>query len=422
MVHATITFVSTERCTGSGTQYDSCERRCTCVGGFLTNCCRVRKDWRSMTQTERCRYINALVTASTQPQWKPCYDSLVNLHTNFFGSGIHGTTFFLPWHRWYLLQLENLLRRINCRITVPYWDWSLESQGWQNSIIWNAVCGFGGNGDQSTNGRLVTTGPFRWQIWTQPNGARLSRSFNNVLPDCAAVALAQRMTVNQFQTWHNQIELNFHNSVHCNIGGTMCTTAASNDPIFFLHHGFIDRLWSDWQANGAAYKNLAVFSMNTSPMPAAFGATPSIVYDLQNQPGCVRVCIQQPTQACCTNTTYAPVCPRDMNDKHYSPLKLSRLIHRPFPNVSEEALKLFHATYEDIIMAKRFANLMNDYEKLNYIMSENGYTNEMLKSSQTSTGFVDFERYLYRPQTFNNNMHASDVPKTCLPYLYGQAY
>ena len=388
---------------------------------MLTNCCRVRNDWRSLTQAQRCRYINAVLTVSTQPQWQPCYYSLVNLHTEFFGAGIHGITYFLPWHRWYLLQLENLLRQVDCRITVPYWDWSLESQTWQNSIIWNAQCGFGGNGDQSTNGQLVTTGPFQWQTWTQPDGSSLSRSFNNVLPDCAAVAMAQRMSVGQFQTWHDQIEGNFHNSVHCDIGGTMCTVGSANDPIFFLHHGLIDRLWSDWQGNGPDYKNLAFYSMNTSPMPGASGATPSIVYDLQNQPGCVKVCYQPPSIACCTNTTYAPVCSRDMNGKHYSPLKLARLIHRPFPNASEEAFKLFHATYETRVVSKRFANLMNDYEQLNSVLRDNGYTNEMIKSSQTSDGFVDFDRYLYRPQSFQKNMHASEIPHVCLPYMYGQA-
>ena len=381
----------------------------------------MRKDWRSLTQAERCRYISAVVTVSTDPQYKPCYDSLVNLHIQFFGAGIHGITYFLPWHRWYLLQLENLLRKVDCRITVPYWDWSLESQGWQNSIIWNDTCGFGGNGDVSTNSLLVTTGPFSWQMWTQPNGNSLTRNFNNVFPDCAAVALAQRIDVSQFYTWHAQISGNFHNSVHCDIGGTMCTVDSANDPIFFLHHGFIDRLWSDWQSNGPSYKDLAFFSMNNDSLPGASGATPSIVYDLQNQPGCVKVCIQQPTMACCTNTTYAPVCPRDMNDKHYSPLKLSRLIHRPFPSVSEDAFKLFHATYEDRVVAKRFAKLMNNYKQLDAVINDSGYTNEMLKLSQASNGFVDFERYLLRPQSFENNMRASEVPQTCLPYLYGQA-
>lgn len=42
---------------------------------------------------------------------------------------------FLPWHRWYLLQMENLFRRIDCRVTVPYWDWSLFSgTPWRSTV------------------------------------------------------------------------------------------------------------------------------------------------------------------------------------------------------------------------------------------------------------------------------------------------
>ena len=388
---------------------------------MLTNCCRVRKEWRSLTQAERCRYINAVVTASTDPQYKECYDSLVNLHTNFFSLGIHGKPLFFPWHRWYILEMENLLRKIDCRITVPYWDWSLESDRWTQSIIWNDMCGFGGNGDPGTIGRLVSTGPFAWHIWTPPEGIPLSRNFNGGVPDSAAVALIQRNGVYQFETWHTLVEGSLHDNVHCRIGGTMCLAISANDPIFFLHHGFIDKLWSDWQNKGPDYKNLAYFSQNHNEMPGTSGATPSQVYDLQNQPGSVKVCIQQPSTVFGAKTTYAPVCSRDMNDNDYSVLKLSRLIHRPFPNVSEDAFKLFHATYEDRIIAQRFAKLMNNDKLLDAVINDSGYTNQLLKLSQPSNGFVDFERYLYRPLSFDNNIRASDLPKMCLPYLYGQA-
>ena len=36
--------------------------------------------------------------------------------------------FFLPWHRWFILAFENLLRKVDCKVTVPYWDWSAEAQ------------------------------------------------------------------------------------------------------------------------------------------------------------------------------------------------------------------------------------------------------------------------------------------------------
>ena len=39
-----------------------------------------------------------------------------------------------------------------------------------------------------------------------------------------------------------------HNVVHVWVGGSMGPGTSPNDPVFFLHHCNIDRLWSDWQA------------------------------------------------------------------------------------------------------------------------------------------------------------------------------
>eukprot|EP00731_Ephydatia_muelleri_P005636 Em0002g1812a len=408
--------LSQETCRGSGTQYDSCSRRCTCRNGVLVNCCRVRKEWRSMTQAERCLYISTLVTASTRQPWKNCYDQLIQIHSDYFGAGIHGgpTSFFLPWHRWYLLSIENLLRKINCNVTVPYWDWSLESQIWTNSIVWNAQCGIGGDGIP------VRTGPFRSSVWTTPNRQPLTREFNGVLPDCAAVALGQRMDVPQFATWHNFIEVNLHNGFHCRVGGVMCTAEAANDPVFILHHGFLDKLWADWQNGGAAFKNFAQYSQSTEGMPGAFGATPSDVYDLLDQPGCVRVCIQQSDRPCCSNTTYSPLCYRDMSSRDYSPLKLARLVHRPFPQVSEKAFQLFHTTYEQRVIAKRYAELMSAYNKLTEVLKSSGYNTMVASINRPTSGHVDFGTFLYRPESLDKYKMASDFPPNCLPYVYGR--
>jgi tyrosinase len=38
--------------------------------------------------------------------------------------------------------------------------------------------------------------------------------------------------------------------VHTSVGGDMDTEHSSNDPLFFLHHAFLDKLWYDWQNMG----------------------------------------------------------------------------------------------------------------------------------------------------------------------------
>jgi len=39
----------------------------------------------------------------------------------------------------------------------------------------------------------------------------------------------------------------FHNSMHCAVGGIMCGPLSPYDPIFFLHHAQVDKIWKDWQ-------------------------------------------------------------------------------------------------------------------------------------------------------------------------------
>jgi tyrosinase len=43
-------------------------------------------------------------------------------------------------------------------------------------------------------------------------------------------------------------EIQLHNRVHAWIGGTMSTVQVSpGDPVFFLHHANVDRIWALWQ-------------------------------------------------------------------------------------------------------------------------------------------------------------------------------
>lgn len=43
------------------------------------------------------------------------------------------------------------------------------------------------------------------------------------------------------------LERRLHNQVHAMIGGQMTTGSSPNDPVFFLHHCNVDRLWALWQ-------------------------------------------------------------------------------------------------------------------------------------------------------------------------------
>lgn len=100
-----------------------------------------------------------------------------------------GTCFFSIWfisllsyHNRYLLRYENLLRQVDCRVTLAYWDWSLFSMSpWNNTsdrIWYPGPSGLGGNGSDGSRGGCVTDGPFSRNVWRKTNGRCLRRRFS----------------------------------------------------------------------------------------------------------------------------------------------------------------------------------------------------------------------------------------------------
>ena len=241
--------------------YDECGRRCQCENGNLVKCCRIRKEFTSMTHEERVRYISTVFHASTDPTYKTEYEDLLTRHKNLFRTGIHIPDVFLPWHRWYILQYENLLRRVDCKVTVPYWDWSVvATDPWSSSMWKPGKDSFGGNGDPNADD-CVKDGPFKDSVWSYPfiyKRVCLRRIFNKtqeslIMPDTEAVDALMTYNTSEMTEFEDTLRDALHNTVHCQIGGTMCETVAAYAPEFFLHHGFIDKLWWDWQNKGDEY-------------------------------------------------------------------------------------------------------------------------------------------------------------------------
>lgn len=218
--------------------YDECDRQCTCQYGSLENCCRQRKSFTDMSYVERTRFINTLKTISTQAPYKAQYDAIVAMHQTLFYSGIHGTPAFLPWHRNHILEIENLLQSVDCRVTVPYWDWNAQAANpfggypWLNSNDW-----LGGSGDPS-NGGCVTTGPFQVGQWSLPDGSCLTRdldpsaTFGTLLDVQQLYNTYSGSTGSDYDGIHFGLESGpgMHNTVHCSINGNMCTTNAAASP------------------------------------------------------------------------------------------------------------------------------------------------------------------------------------------------
>jgi len=140
------------------------------------------------------------------------------------------------------------------------------------------------------NGSPVTSGPFRFDA-ADPNSWRvrvqgtlsgglvmadrgLNRDLTNDAPGLPMIAhVAHALALNTYDAspWSTQ-SVGFrnrlegwaadpgsappwmHNLVHVWIGGDMSPTTSPNDPVFYLNHCNVDRIWEKWlTTNGRTY-------------------------------------------------------------------------------------------------------------------------------------------------------------------------
>ncbi|GAM27431.1 hypothetical protein SAMD00019534_106070 [Acytostelium subglobosum LB1] len=223
----------------------------------------VRKEVRQMTPTELSKYINAVkllrnLTSPTTPTVTR-YDTFAVIHVTQ-NNRIHSGANFLPWHRYYLKQLELLLQSVtnDPTIYIPYWDWSLDYLNPTASILMTDAY-FGGNGG---SGGCVTNGQLgKWRPKYNSNGQLvdhcLPRSFGSDMNNYPSPATLNSLIAGSttFSTLAQNVEVGPHNLVHRSIGGDMTTAISTNDAFFFSHHAMVDRLWANWQDANPALAN-----------------------------------------------------------------------------------------------------------------------------------------------------------------------
>jgi hypothetical protein len=178
-----------------------------------------RKDQAALTDTEQARYICAytmIINDGTLGQLVDIHHEMHMQHTN---------ARLLPWHRVFLHLFEEALHNYHPDVCVPYWDWTTDSE--HRVPEWLA----GYTPTIQTPTRTITV-------------VRSPGSAENLASIVSGTASAlQRTTYDQFSAPINGI----HGGVHIWCGGTMSDAAISPaDPIFWLHHANLDRLWWRW--------------------------------------------------------------------------------------------------------------------------------------------------------------------------------
>ncbi|MBD2447485.1 tyrosinase family protein [Nostoc sp. FACHB-152] len=214
----------------------------------------------------------------------------------------HENTAFLPWHREYINRFEEALQNVDSTVTLPYWDWT---DAEALDVIFN-------DDFLSPNGQGVTInipkfgsftgGPVQSGAFSVANGWVLNPQLNFDptaekslgtslvrflrVPPASDYPLPQRdidrvMAINDYSLFRTALEGFItvdeqgkiipggftHNYIHGLVGGvqldlstrpvsfkglgTMSNIPSSPyDPVFWLHHANVDRLWAEWQEDG----------------------------------------------------------------------------------------------------------------------------------------------------------------------------
>jgi tyrosinase len=157
----------------------------------------------------------------------------------------HASLFFLPWHRAYLAWFEGTIRALtgDDGWALPYWDYS----------------------DPDNPDALLLPAEFRAPTRTVGGAAVGNPLFDATRNDdpirADDVDLVPALSESRFvggmpdvgfggtdrDRNFGDVENSPHNFVHVDIGGLMQSpSTAGRDPIFWLHHSNIDRLWEVW--------------------------------------------------------------------------------------------------------------------------------------------------------------------------------
>jgi hypothetical protein len=228
---------------------------------------RYRRNINCLTSDQLHDLREALATLYTLPAAATTsYAHIAGLHGNPSPSWcIHGSPGFLTWHRAYLAVFEDALRGIRPGVSLPYWNWSAGSTTGVPAACASPTY-------VNRNGNTVPNPLFAGPIAVAAGGGTTSRRANIATTTFGDLATnAQNAASNaDFSMFQSQLN-GVHGSVHVRVGGNMSSVASAGfDPIFYLHHANIDRLWANWQASHAVPLPPVEASLTLDPFKRCF--------------------------------------------------------------------------------------------------------------------------------------------------------
>ena len=247
-----------------------------------------RKNQASLTQPEKDHFVDAVRRLKANGK----YDQFVRWHRDTIHidpntgdelKDAHEGPAFFAWHREFLIRFEKALQDAvgDPNLGLPYWDWSVNRSQDSRWPFTPDFLGRNGTSDPSFPGKVVDGKFSDWTLTVLPlddpdeQYPYLRRQFGTdpdarSLPTTDDVKAALNATPFDVAPWTRNSQSGFrnmaegfipqptpgvytiprmHNRVHAWIGGSMGPPTSPNDPVFFLHHCFVDKLWADWQTS-----------------------------------------------------------------------------------------------------------------------------------------------------------------------------
>lgn len=177
----------------------------------------------------------------------------------------HNSPYFLPWHRWYLYWFERIVRHVivvelrrpeQANWALPYWNYAhVEPGGEEAAAPWRRVpAAFrqkqlpGGHEENPLyltpgvpTGRCRDEEPLAWDQVSPDKAMRFPHFGWDEADADPRPGFSPAL-----EKWP-------HGLVHDGVGGLMGKISRSaQDPVFWLHHANIDRMWYAWLSRGHA--------------------------------------------------------------------------------------------------------------------------------------------------------------------------
>ncbi|TFK26542.1 Di-copper centre-containing protein [Coprinopsis marcescibilis] len=274
---------------------------------------RTRREWRTLKPAQKLDFIRSIQCLQTRrarnskhPNVVTLWDELQESHLKH-AHDAHLVAQFLPWHRYFLHIYEKTLRE-SCQYhgPLPYWNQAIDADSslpFSASPVFHPILGFGGDGvpgtytvpeDPNPNDPDLTsfiipefykgcvrTGPFASLKLNIGPGHLvtkhcLTRGIGESLRTrVGGAAVSALLSQPNFQAFMLEIDgppqvingralpnlpapedIPLHQAGHLMVGGAMANYYTSNaDPLFYLHHANVDRLWWLWQQANATRLN-----------------------------------------------------------------------------------------------------------------------------------------------------------------------